>query len=252
MMQPRRVFLATLAAGLAAVPLKISAAQAGFLDKAKDALGGLGNLDPKETPSGLSGEEITAGLREALKVGTEKVVAQLGALDGFNGDPKIHIPLPGTLQTVQKALGRVGMSDLADDLELRLNRGAEAAAPEAKALFLDSIAGMSLDDAKGILEGPDDAATQYFKSKMSAPLGTRMEPIIDRNLSEVGAIAAYDKMMGQYESIPLVPDVKADLTGYVVDEALEGIFFYVAQEEAAIRKDPAKRTTEILKRVFGT
>ena len=144
------------------------------------------------------------------------------------------------------------MSDLADDLETRLNRGAEAAAPEAKELFIDAIAEMSLDDARGILDGPDDAATQYFKGKMSTPLSARMEPIVDRNLSEVGAVAAYDKMMGQYDTIPLVPDVKADLTTYVVEKGLEGIFFYVAKEEAAIRKDPAKRTTELLQRVFGS
>ncbi len=249
-MLTRRAFLATstsifVAGGAASV-------QAGLLDKAKDALGGLKDLAPGATPDVLSNEDIAAGLREALRVGSERVVSQVGALDGFNADPQIHIPLPGVLQDVQKTLGRFGMSGLADDLELRLNRGAEAAAPEAKELFVNAISEMSLDDARGILDGPDDAATQYFKGKMSAPLSARMEPIVDRNLSEVGAIASYDKMMGQYEAIPLVPDVKADLTTYVVEKGLEGIFFYVAKEEAAIRKDPAKRTTELLQRVFGS
>jgi uncharacterized protein DUF4197 len=230
----------------------IASAQAGLFDKAKDALGGLKTLTPGGSADVLSNDDIAAGLREALRIGSERVVAQVGAFDGFNADPQIHIPLPGALLDVQKMLGRFGMSDLADDLETRLNRGAEAAAPEAKELFLNAIGEMSLDDVRGILDGPDDAATQYFKGKMSTPLSARMEPIVDRNLSEVGAIAAYDKMMGQYDAIPLVPDVKADLTSYVVEKGLEGIFFYVAKEEAAIRKDPAKRTTELLQRVFGS
>ncbi len=251
-MRSRRTSLAALTAALIMIPAAGSFGQTGLFDKAKDALGGLGALTPDSSADVLSNEDIAAGLREALEIGTKRVIGQVGAFDGFNADPQIHIPLPGALRDVQQTLGRFGMSGLADDLELRLNRGAEAAAPEAKSLFLDAIGAMTLDDAKNILNGPEDAATQYFKGKMSAPLGARMEPIVDRSLSEVGAIAAYDKMMGQYEAIPFVPDVKADLTNYVVERALEGIFFYVAEEEAAIRRDPAKRTTELLQRVFGS
>ena len=227
-------------------------AQSSLFDKAKKALGGLGEMAPGGSSGTLSNADIAAGLREALHVGTEKVVGQVGALDGFNADPKIHIPLPDTLRTVQSALRRVGMSSLADDLELRLNRGAEAAAPEAKKLFFNAISEMTLDDARGILDGPNDAATEYFKGKMSAPLAKRMAPIVDRNLADVGAIASYDKMIGQYKAIPFVPDVKADLTDYVVQKAMDGIFFYVAKEEAAIRENPAARTTALLKQVFGS
>ena len=144
-----------------------------------------------------------------------------------------------------------GMASLADDLELRLNRAAEQAAPEAKELFLQAIAQMTLDDVQRIYKGPEDAATRYFQDRMTPPLGQRMAPIIDQALSEVGAIAAYDAMISQYKSYPLVPDVKADLTKYVVEEAMGGIFHYVAKEEAAIRANPAKRTTELLQRVFG-
>lgn len=248
----RRALLATIPGTLiAGLPFFPAMGQTGLFDKAKDALGGLKSLAPGAAGDALSNDEIIAGLRDALKVGSERVVAQLGTLDGFNLDPKIHIPLPGALQDVQKTLAKFGMSGLADDLELRLNRAAEDATPEAKALFLDAIGQMSVDDARGILEGPDDAATQYFKGKMSAPLGKRMNPIVDSSLSEVGAVAAYDKMMGQYQAIPFVPDAKADLTEYVVGKGLDGIFYYVAQEEAAIRNNPAKRTTEILKKVFG-
>ncbi len=251
MISRRAIMAMFAAASVLPATFRAPRAQTGLFDKAKEALGGFQNpLSGGETGA-LSNADIVAGLRDALKVGTEQVVAQVGALDGFNADPNIHIPLPGALKDVQETLGRFGMSGLADDLELRLNRGAEAAAPEAKALFLNAIAEMTLDDAKGILDGPEDAATQYFKGKMSPPLGERMKPIVDDSLSEVGAVAAYDKMMGQYQAIPFVPDVKADLTTYVVDEAMKGIFYYVAKEEAAIRTDPAKRTTEILQRVFG-
>jgi len=221
-------------------------AQGSLFDKAKELLeqnsGGVGELTTAE---------IGEGLREALRVGTERVVGQLGQPDGFNADPDIHIPLPDSLRRVQSALQAVGMSDMADDLELRLNRAAEAATPEAKQLFWDAISAMTLEDAEAILNGPDDAATRYFQDKMTGPLSDAMRPVIDESLAEVGAIASYDRMMGEYRSIPFVPDVKADLTDYALGEALDGLFLYIAREEAAIRADPAKRTTEILQRVFG-
>lgn len=143
------------------------------------------------------------------------------------------------------------MAGLADDLELRLNRAAEAAAPEAKELFLQAISDMSLEDVQGIYNGPDDAATRYFQSKMTPPLAERMAPVVNDSLAEVGAIQSYDEMMGQYKTVPFVPDAKADLTEYVVEQAMDGLFHYVAKEEAAIRNNPAERTTELLKHVFG-
>lgn len=244
--------------GLAfAAALLSSCAQSGqpgsadeLLEQAQKALPELEGLLPGS--GALTGTEIAAGLREALKVGTGRVVQQVGRKDGFNGDKIIRIPLPGALKDVQKTLRKVGLSRLADDLELRLNRAAEAAAPEAKALFVDAITQMTLKDVRRIYEGPDDAATRYFQGKMTPALARRMQPVIDRNLAKVGAIAAYDRMISRYKAIPLVPDVKADLTEYVADEAMDGLFHYVAVEEAAIRNDPAKRTTEILKRVFGS
>jgi hypothetical protein len=221
-----------------------------FLDKARKLLESADEMLPGA--GGLTEGEIGAGLKEALKVGTERVVSQLGVLDGFNSDPQIHIPLPGALKDVQSMLRKIGYAGLADDLELKLNRAAEAAVPEAKALFWQAIGAMTLEDARGILEGPEDSATRYFKSKMSAPLGERFSPIVDKTLSEVGALKAYDDMMGQYRAIPFVPDVRADLEDYVVDKAMDGLFHYVAVEEAAIRRDPAKRTTELLRKVFGS
>lgn len=209
-------------------------------------------LAPTKAPvAPLTSGEITGGVRDALKVGTERVVAQLGQIDGFNADPKIHIPLPDNLREVRGALNMVGMSAMADDVELKLNRAAEAATPKAKALFWQAITDMSLKDIEAIYNGPDDAATQYFRSSMSAPLRDEMRPVVDRSLADVGAIQAFDQMMGRYKTIPFVPNVKTDLTNHVLDKAMDGIFFYLGREEAAIRNDAVKRTTDILKRVFG-
>ncbi len=201
--------------------------------------------------SELTVEEIGAGLKEALKVGSENVVNQLGAEDGFNTDSNIHIPLPASLDKVKTMLSKVGMSSLFEDLELKLNRAAEVATPKAKQLFWSAISGMTLEDVNGIYNGPDDAATQYFKGKMSPELAREMEPVIEESLSQVGAVNAYDTMMNQYKSLPFVPDVKADLTHHVVEKGMDGIFYYMAKEEAAIRQNPVKRTTELLQKVFN-
>jgi hypothetical protein len=203
------------------------------------------------TETGFSDGELGAGLKEALRVGSENVVGRLGSLDGFNKDSVIHIPLPKQLDTVKSVLARVGMAGLLEDLELKLNRAAEAATPKAKKLFLDAINEMGFDDVKRIYSGPDDAATQYFRGKMSPSLTAEMQPVVKESLAEVGVAKAYDNVMKQYRSIPFVPEVKADLTDYVLEKGIDGIFHYIAEEEAAIRRNPAKQTTELLKRVFG-
>jgi hypothetical protein len=143
------------------------------------------------------------------------------------------------------------MGGALDDLELRLNRAAETATPKAKAIFRDAIAAMTWDDVRKIFDGPDDAATQYLKAKMSTPLKAEMRPVVDSSLAEVGAIRSYDSVMAQYKAVPFVPDVKADLTDHVLERGLDGLFLYLAAEEAAIRQDPAKRSTELLRKVFG-
>lgn len=201
--------------------------------------------------SSLSQGEMGDGLKEALRVGTEAVVSRLGKADGFYGDKAIHIPLPGQLATVQKALQAAGYSSLVDDLELRLNRAAEQATPKAKALFVDAISAMTISDAQQILNGPDDAATSYFRKAMGPGLAKEMAPVVDAALADAGAVQAYDSMMGQYKALPFMPDAKANLTDYVVEKGMDGIFHYVAKEEAAIRTNPAARTTDLLKKVFG-
>ncbi len=219
-----------------------------WLNKGSDLLKSFGGGDKAGS---LTIEEIGAGLKDALKVGSENVVSQLGATDGFNMDSNIHIPLPASLEKVKSMLSKVGMSSLFEDLELKLNRAAEFAAPKAKKLFADAITSMTMADVQGIYNGPNDAATQYFKGKMSPELSKEMKPVIEDSLSQVGAVKSYDDMMKGYKSIPFVPDVKADLTDHVVEKGMDGIFYYMAKEEAAIRQNPVKRTTELLKKVFN-
>ena len=238
---------------LAVVTAPPAMAQSLF-DKLKGAaekVTGSGGGNASGGATDLATEEIIAGLREALRVGTESVVGQVGAADGYNTDPDIHIPLPDSLQTAQDFLRKFGLSSLADEVELKLNHAAEAAAPKTKELIWTAITEMTLDDAKRIYDGPDDAATQYFKRVASADLTGVVKPVVDQALNEVGAIAAYDNMMGVYTKLPLVPDVKANLSDHTVVLALDGLFHYLAKEEAAIRNNPAKRTTEILAKVFG-
>ena len=244
---------ATVAVIIAATSLLLPAAlcaQTDWLKMGQDLLG-TATQNAASAPA-TNTSQVAAGLKEALRVGSDTVVSRLGKLDGFNADPKIHIPLPKSFKTVQSTLQPLGMSYLLDDLELKLNRAAEQATPKAKALFLSAIEGMTLDDVMGIYNGPPDAATRYFQGKMSPQLAVEMKPVVDQALAQAGAVQAYDNVMGQYKTVPFVPDVKADLTGYVVDQGMNGIFHYLAQEEAAIRQNPAKRTTELLKTVFGT
>jgi hypothetical protein len=200
---------------------------------------------------GLTDGEIGAGHREALKVGVKTVVGQVGAVNGYNTDPRIHVPLPASLTKVQSTLSRVGLSGMMDDLELKLNRAAEAAAPEAQAVFWNAGDQMSLDDVRKIFNGPDDAATRFFERTMTPDLKARMQPIVDNSLSQVGAIQSYDSAMSRYKSVPFVPDVKADLSDHVLRLGLQGMFLYLAEEEKAIRENPAKRTAELLQKVFA-
>lgn len=211
----------------------------------------LKNMRVTKTAGELSLNDIGAGLKEALRVGTDNVVKQLGKTDGFNKDAAIHIPLPDSLNKVKSALDKFGMASMLNDLELKLNRSAETATPKAKQIFWDTISQMTIDDVKAIYNGPDDAATRYLQLKMTSPLKQEMRPVINDSMADVGAIRSYDNVMTKYKALPFVPDVKADLTDHVLDKALDGIFHYLAVEEAAIRKEPAKRTTELLKKVFN-
>lgn len=195
--------------------------------------------------------EVSEAFKQALRIGSKNVVGQLGSVDGFNADPRVRIPLPAQLGAVREMLARVGMAGVVDDLEIRLNRAAEAATPKAQELFLQSISAMTFDDVKTLYEGPEDSATRYFQAKMSPALISEMEPIVEASLKEVGALKALDQVMNNYQSLPFVPNVTANLTDHVVQKGMDGIFYYIAQEEAEIRKNPLKQSTELLKKVFG-
>lgn len=213
---------------------------------------GSGVMTSASTPvSSLSAAQITEGLKEALSLGSRTVTAQLGQAGGFNLDPAIRIPLPDSLQKVHTALSAVGMGGMTADLEARMNAGAEEAARQAYPLFLDAIRQMTIADARSILSGQQDAATQYLRKTMGSALEGKINPVVQSALAQTGAMKAYDGVMGQYAALPFVSNVKADLNNYVTAKAMDGIFYYVAKEEAAIRQNPAKRTTEILRTVFG-
>jgi len=221
-------------------------AQDGWWQRAGKLLGASGAAQ-----SALPEAEVSAGLKQALVVATDSVVARLGRPGGFSSDPQIRIPLPSSLESVRGPLDAIGMAGTLDDLEDRLNVAAEAATPRAKELFLDAISELTIDDARTILAGPDDAATRYFQSKMSKPLADEMTPIVTQTLNEAGAVQSYDQVMARYDSLPFVPDVKANLVDYVVQRGSDGIFPAIGEQEAALRQDPSKRTTELLRTVFA-
>ena len=214
----------------------------------------LGNGEKDDTElsvADLNLDDISGAFKQALTKGANNVVAQLGQNNGFNADSAIHIPLPKNLKKIKNILEKIGMSRLTDELEIKLNRAAEIATPIAKDLFVQSIKDMTFEDVKKIYNGPNDSATQYFKQKMSHSLAEKMNPIVDKSLSEVGAVQALNAVMDKYGDIPFVKSVKPDLTGHVVQKGMDGIFYYLAKQEAQIRKDPLKQTTELLKKVFG-
>lgn len=227
--------------------LSLAPTHAGLFDDVK----GLFGSGATSTLSGLSDSDIAGGLKDALTVGSSNVVTQLSAPGGFTTDPDIRIPLPSSLQTIQKTMTKFGLGSYMDDLQLKLNEAAELATTKAKPIFVDAIKEMTWDDAKSILNGPSDSATQYFRDKTSTSIAGEMKPIVEQSLNQVGAINSYDKMMSKYKALPLVPDVKANLTDHVLDKGTEGIFHYMAVEEAKIRANPAARTTDLLKKVFA-
>lgn len=205
-----------------------------------------------QSGSSLSIEDITGGLKQALSIGTGNVVSQLGQVNGFNADPVAHIPLPNALVKARDVASRVGLASSFDSLENRMNQAAEKAVPLAKDLFVSAIRQMTLDDARAILQGSDDAATQFFRRTTGDQLRNSMRPIIDNSLGQVGAVRAFEQLMTSYRRIPFAPPVEANLTEHVLDKGMDGIWHYIAVEESAIRQNPVKRTTELLRRVFGS
>jgi len=206
-------------------------------------------LNPHST-AGLSNDKIVAGLKEALQVSTGKAVALTGRPDGFLKNQAIKILLPPKLQTVGKGMRMLGMGASVDELEVGMNRAAEQATPEAKAIFIAAVKKMSFDDARKILTGSDTAATEYFKRTSSQNLTTAFSPIVERSMQHVGVVQQYDHLLATAPGGSALAG-QFDLNKYVVGKTLDGLFLMLGEQEKKIRKDPAAQTTALLKEVFG-
>lgn len=196
---------------------------------------------------------VIAGIKEALRVGTHNTVLSTSRLDGYLGNQLIRIAVPDQLESIASTLRRVGLGGHVDELEVGMNRAAELAAGEAREVFWNAITNMTVSDAFGILNGHDTAATDYFRSSTYTDLQTRFHPIIKLKIEEVGLSRVYGKIADAYNSLPQAGMPRlVDLDEYVTERALSGLFTVLAQEERKIRQDPLARTTELLRRVFGS
>lgn len=199
----------------------------------------------------LSSQDTTDGLRQALSQGAEVAVSQLGKSNGFYGNPRVRIPLPGSLEKGAVMLRRVGMGSQLDQLEVTMNKAAEAAVVEAKPVLVNAVKQMSVSDAKGILTGGNTAATEYFRRTTSADLTTRFLPIVKKYTNSLGVTQQYSQLAKPAAQFGLIDQKQASLDGYVTQKALDGLFLMVADEEKAIRQNPVGQSSAILQKVFG-
>lgn len=221
-------------------------AAAGFLDEVFKI------LQAPSVSSSLDEGTMASGLKEALTVGTAAAVKKTARENGYYGNHAIQIPLPENIQLFATVLKKAGLGSEVDSFKLSMNRAAEKAAPKAKDIFVAAIKQMTIQDAAQILNGGDTAATEFFKTKTSAELAQAFKPEIAASMNSVGVTQHYKTLTNQYFSlVPFANRESLDLDQYVTGKALEGLFFMVGQEEKKIRQDPAARTTEILKQVFG-
>jgi hypothetical protein len=213
-------------------------------NKADKLFGGL-------SKGSLSTDEVASGLKEALEVGVQNGTKKLSAVDGFFKDAAIKILLPAEAQKVEKSLRSVGLGSQVDDAILSMNRAAEDAAKSAAPIFINAIKQMSIQDAWGILKGGDTAATAYLRTTTTSPLTEAFRPVIETSLDKVNATQYWNTVFTTYNKMPLTTKIDPDLSAYVTEKALSGIFYQVALQEAQIRANPAARTTDILKKVFS-
>ncbi|REG90167.1 DUF4197 domain-containing protein [Winogradskyella sediminis] len=206
---------------------------------------------PQGTSDVLGNADIAAGLREALDKGIDKQVTKLTAEDGFFKNELVKIVLPEELQKVDTALRKIGLSSLADEGLKVLNRAAEDAVSEATPIFVNAVKDITFDDAKNILLGEDDAATSYLTSKTQTELYNKFKPVINNSFSKVGADQIWSNLITKYNNIPLTNNVNPDLTDYVTQEALKGVYTMIAVEEKEIRTKVSSRSTDLLKKVFA-
>ncbi len=199
----------------------------------------------------LSNQDAVSGLKAALTQSSAMAVSKLGIPGGFLGNPRVRIPLPGSLNKAAGLMRSLGMGKYADELETTMNRAAEAAVPEGKAVLVDAVKKMTVQDAKTILTGGNDSATQYFKSTTSAALTAKFLPIVKKATSKVGLAQQYNTFAEQGAKLRLLSDKQASLEGYVTQKTLDGLFLMMAEEEKAIRQNPLGQTSKLVKKVFG-
>ncbi|MDB5210823.1 MAG: hypothetical protein JWQ30_1650 [Sediminibacterium sp.] len=218
----------------------------GLINKAKDAVNG-------KSVGALSTDDIVSGLKEALVQGSQKGASTLSQVDGFFGNAALKILLPAEAQKVESTLRKIGLGKQVDDAILSMNRAAEDAAKSAAPIFVNAIKQMSFQDALGILKGGDTAATGYLRGKTNSELTAAFKPVIDQSLEKVNATKYWNTLITSYNKINILGQkVNPDLSAYVTDKALNGIFYQVALEEKSIREDPLARGSDILKKVFGS
>jgi hypothetical protein len=208
------------------------------------------NNFPDSGNANTNQQKIVQGLKQALTIGTQNSTNKLSAVDGFFADAAIKILMPPEAQDVEKTLRRFGLGSLVDKTILSLNRAAEDAAKSATPIFVNAIKQMTITDALGILKGGDFAATNYFKQKTTAALTEAFSPVISKSLNKVDATKYWSDVFTAYNRFS-AKKVQTDLTAYVTQKAIDGIFYEVGLEEQKIRKDPAARVTDLLKQVFG-
>lgn len=238
--------------------LPVLPAHADLLDKVRSLAGG---TNQPALAGALSQTEVVDGLKQALGKGVERAVAMLGRTNGFLTNLNVKIPLPEKLRSAEKALRAVGQEELADDFVASMNRAAEQAVPVAAGVFGEAIKQMTIEDAKGILSGTNNAATQFFRRTTQTNLYAKFLPIVQKATDSVGVTQQYKQMMakvggggalgGLFGGKSKEPMAAGDLDAYVTNKALDGLFLMVAEEEKRIRENPAARTTELLKKVFG-
>ena len=237
------VFILSILILILFTPIPTSQAQLGDLFKGvKKAIG----ID-----QGLTESKIIDGLKEALKIGSGNAIGLVSKTDGYFKNPKIKIPLPSSVQKIEKVIRLSGYGSLIDSFDLSMNRAAEKAAPQAKSLLWEAIQQMSFDDGKKILNGRDNEATLYFKDKTYDRLSDIFKPIVHDSMSKVGVTQKYQDLEAKARNLPLTNLYDFDLTQYVTGKALNGLFLMVEDEERKIRENPTARVTELLKEVFG-
>ena len=206
---------------------------------------------PSDPLANFSNKDQVGSLKQALGQGIETAVASLSKENGYLGNPKVRIPLPENLQKLDNGLRKLGMGKYADELTTSMNRAAEAAVPEAKALLVTAVKNMSVTDAKNILMGNDDAATQYFRNNTETALSDKFRPIVVNAMQKVQLAQKYDQFAGKGVQMGLVDAKNANLENYVIQKALDGLFVMMAEQEKAIRANPLEATSNLVKKVFS-